>query len=98
MRVVDLKAFAKECGLRGYSKLRKDGLVTSLRNNQPVPAPRHRTRHPTRPPPLPLKPALQHPPPSPSVRFRPDRPRQPQLLRQLEGRPRQPSSQEMDIF
>ena len=33
-----------------------------------------------------------------SVRFRPERPRQPQLLRQLGERPRQPSSQEMDIF
>ena len=34
----------------------------------------------------------------PSVRFRSDRPRQPQLLRQLEERQRQPTSQEMDIF
>ena len=30
MRVVDLKALAKECLLRGYSKLRKDGLITLL--------------------------------------------------------------------
>ena len=41
------------------------------------------------------------PPPSqtlPDVRFRPDRPRQPELLRQLNDRQKQPSSQEMDIF
>ena len=38
MRVIDLKTLAKECGLRGYSKLRKDELITLLRNNQPAPA------------------------------------------------------------
>ena len=55
--------------------------------------PQHtRPPHPTRPPPL--------PPPSqallalPSVRFRPDRPRQPELLRHLEERnPQPPASQ-----
>ena len=84
MKVVDLKAFAKERGLRGYSKLKKAELITFLQNN--LPAPRPRQLHPTRPP----------PPPPQSVRFRPDRPRQPELLRQLGER--QPSSQEMDIF
>ena len=54
------------------------------------PTPQHCPQHPTRPP-SPPQPALQHPLPSPSVRFRPDRPGQPQLLRQLEERPRQPS-------
>ena len=43
------------------------------------------------PPPPPLQ-AL------PSVRLRSDRPRQPELLRQLNERQRQPSSQEMDIL
>ena len=38
------------------------------------------------------------PPPPPLVRFRPDRLRQPELLRQLNERQRQPSSQEIDIF
>ena len=33
-----------------------------------------------------------------SIRFRPDRPRQPELLRQLEERQKQPTGQEMDIF
>ena len=91
MRVVDFKALAKERGLRGYSKLRKAELITFLQNNlQPTPAMRPRPRHPTRPPPP--------PPPSQSVGFRPDRPRQPELLRQLEERQRQPSSQEIGIF
>ena len=30
MRVVDLKALTKEHGLRGYSKLSKNGLITLL--------------------------------------------------------------------
>ena len=95
MRVVDLKALMKECGLRGYSKLSKVKLIELLRNNppptatpaptlQPIPPPP--TQHPTRSPPP--------PPPSqasPSVRFRPNRPRKPELLWQLEERhPRQP--------
>ena len=43
--------------------------------------------------------ALLRPPPqvqAQSVRFRPDRPRQPELLRQLDER--QPSPQKMNIF
>ena len=40
MKVVDLKALAKERGLRGYSKLRKAELITFLQNNlRPIPAP-----------------------------------------------------------
>ena len=77
MRVIDLKSPTKECRLRGYSKLRKAELTTFLQNNLlPIPAPR---------PILSLRPT-RHPPPPPSllVRFRPDRPRQSELLRQLE--------------
>ena len=48
MKIVDLKALAKERGLRGYSKLKKAELITLLQNNLPTP------------------------PPSQSVRFRPD--------------------------
>ena len=33
MKVVDLKALAKEYGLRGYSKLKKAELITFLQNN-----------------------------------------------------------------
>ena len=78
MKIVDLKALAKEHGLRGYSKLKKAELITFLQNNlpapRPIPAPR--TRPPTPPPTL--------------VRVRPDRPRQTELLRQLEERNPQP--------
>ena len=47
MKVIDLKALAKECGLRGYSRLKKAGLIAFLQNNlrptpalRPIPAPR----------------------------------------------------------
>ena len=41
MKVVELKALAKGRGLRGYSKLKKDELITFLQNNlRPTPAPR----------------------------------------------------------
>ena len=33
MRVIDLKALARECGLRGYSKLRNTELISLLRSN-----------------------------------------------------------------
>ena len=59
MRVVDLKALAKEQGLRGYSRLKKAELIAFIRNNlqmctkpPPIPAPR--------PPPRPI-PALRPP-------------------------------------
>ena len=92
MKVIDLKALAKERGLRGYSNLRKAELITFLQNNlQTTPAPRTRPPRPTRPPPPP--PTWE--PRPPLVRFRTDRPRQPELLRQLGG---QPSPQETNIF
>ena len=104
MRVVDLKALVKEHGLRGYSRLKKAGLIALLREPHarppPMPTPRPipdpRPPRPPRPIPAPnlLVPGLQdnRPPPSPPplVRFRPDRPRQPELLRQLEERNPQP--------
>ena len=82
MRVVDLKALAKERGLRGYSRMKKAELIGFIQDNLQPPTPRTRPPRPTRSP----------PPPPPSVRFRPDRTGQRQLD---EG---QPSSQEMDIF
>ena len=92
MRVVELKALARERGLRGYSRLRKAELIALLRDNlQPLraPAPRTRPPRPTRGPrppalwkaPAPPPPQAQRAPQAeaPSVRFRPDRPRQPEL-------------------
>ena len=35
MRVVELKAIARECGLRGYSRLRQAELIAFLQNNPP---------------------------------------------------------------
>ena len=90
MKVVDLKTLAKERGLRGYSRMKKSELIAFLQDDlrsTPDPRPPH-----TRPP----RPTRPSPPSPQSVRFRPDRPRQPELLRQLDER--QPTSREMDIF
>ena len=68
MRVAELKAIAREGGLRGYSRLRKAEVIALLQNDlrptpapRPIPAPCTRPQRPTRPP-----------PPLPLVRFRPD--------------------------
>ena len=82
MRVAELKALARERGLRGYSRLRKAELIALLQNNPP--APHTRPPKPTR---APTTPPLQ----AQSVRFRPDRPRQPELMRRLEGIPAPPA-------
>ena len=89
MKVVDLKALGKEHGLRCYSKLRKAELISFLQNNLQL------CTRPSPPPPPPTwepiddrpKPTSRYPP---LVRFRPDKPRQPELLRQLEERNPQP--------
>ena len=52
IRVAELKAIARELGLRGYSRLRKGELIALLRDNlQPPPrqAPRPREPHNHRP-------------------------------------------------
>ena len=38
--VVQLKAMAKERGLKGYSRLRKDDLIQFINDARPIPAPR----------------------------------------------------------
>ena len=97
----ELKALMRDCGLGGYSRLRKAKLIALLHPALPtrlaVPGdPLNRGPCEQRPP----RPSRNPPPPpqaqAHSVRFRPDRPRQPELLRQLDER--QPSSQEINIF
>ena len=83
MKVVNLKALVKEHELRGYSKLRKAELSTFLQNNLQL-----CTRPPPSPPPPTWEPIDDRH--TPSVRFRPNRPRQPELLRQLDERNSQP--------
>ena len=61
MRIPELKALAKERGLKGYSKLRKAKLIALL--TPPAPATRTRPPKPTRPPPPP--PTLPPPTPKP---------------------------------
>ena len=66
MKVVELKALAKERGLRGYSRLKKAELITFLQNNLPAP----RTRPPPQmstwePAPCTRLPKPARPPPSP---------------------------------
>ena len=84
MRVAELKAISRERALSGYSRLRKAELIALLGNNPPPPPPRAR-------PPRLLRPSRDLPPPlqvqTQSIRFRPDRPRQPELMRRLEGIP-----------
>ena len=85
MKVVELKALAKERGLKGYSKLKKAELITFLQNNlRPTPAPRTRPPRPTRP----------HPPPPQMSTWEPidDRP----LVRFRQNV--MPGSRDMDIF
>ena len=50
MRVTELKALARDRGLRNYSRMRKAELVALLQNSPP-PSPRTRPPRPTRPSP-----------------------------------------------
>ena len=86
MRVTELKALMRECELRGYSWLRKAELIAFLQNNLLHARPPRPNRSPQ-----PARPNRPPPPPPPQViavqaqlvRFRPDRPRQPELMRRL---------------
>ena len=39
MRIAELKSLGRERGLRGYSRLRKSGLIDLIWNNPPPPVP-----------------------------------------------------------
>ena len=89
MRAAELKALARERGLRGYPRMRKPEIIELIRNNQQSWAPD-----------IPPRPNQTQ-----SVRFRPDRPRQPPRTAgrgasaSTIGPPRSgPTQQEMDIF
>ena len=86
MRVPELKALTRDHGLRGYSnsRLRKAKLIALIRNNPPPPAPAPRPTPALRPPSTRPSRPNRPPPPPLSVKFRPDRSRQPELLRKLE--------------
>ena len=87
MRVTELKALARDRGLRNYPQIRKAELVASLQNNPP-PAPH------TRPPP----PALQRcTAPAPRMSLSGASPRGATWEPTDDRRPRKPT-QEMDIF
>ena len=77
MKVVELKALAKERGLRCYSRLKKAELIALLQNNLPATrTPQISTWEP-RPIPRTMLPRLTRPPPPPPSRS--VRPRQPEL-------------------
>ena len=82
MRVTELKALARDRGLRNYSRMRRAELVALLQNNPP-PAPTPRTRPP--PP---------HPQMSPSGAS----PRGTTWEPVDDGRPKRPTQQVMDTF
>ena len=91
MRVTELKALARDRGLRNYSQMRKAELVALLQNNPP-PAPTPRTRPP---PPAPQMSPSGVPPRGAAWEPIDDRrPRKP--LRSVGSVT--PSPQEMDIF
>ena len=94
MRITELKALARDRGLRNYSRMRKAELVALLQNNSP-PAPRTRPPRPTRPPP----PAPQrHAVPTPQMYPSGASPRGTTWEPIDDRRLRKPTQQEMDIF
>ena len=86
MKVPELKSLAKERGLR-YSKLRKAELIAFIQEGNPPPPPS------TPPPPPPQHSQRGVEGNQGGVRFRPDRPRQPELLKQLEEQMNPPNKE-----
>ena len=93
MRVTELKALARDRGLRNYSRMRKAELIALLQNNPP-PAPTPRTRPPS---PAPI-PRIRPPPPAPQMSPSETSPRGSTWEPIDDRRPRKPTQQEMEIF
>ena len=87
MRVAELKGLARERGLRDYSRLRKDELINFIRGSKRRPQPRQ-------PPPGGAQAPTQ---PNQSIRFRPDRPRQPEIMRRLARPAPRPTPQKRNV-
>ena len=89
MRVMELKALARDRGLRNYSRMRKAELVALLQNNPP-PGQSHASTAPT--------PRTRPPPPPPRMSLSGASPRGTTWEPTDDRRPRKPTQQEMDIF
>ena len=102
MRVAELKALARECGLRGYSRMRKPEIIEIIRNRPHGTGSEQRTHNQQSwAPDIPPQPNQTR-----SVRFRPDQPRQPLQTADrgatagwgTSASTSGPTQQEMDIF
>ena len=89
MRVTELKALARDRGLRNYSRMRKAELVALLQNNPPQGQSRT-SAAPT--------PHTRPPPPPPQMSPSGGSPRSTTWEPIDDRRPRKPTQQEMDIF
>ena len=92
MKVMEVKALVRDCGLRNYSRMRKAELVALLQNNPP-PAPRTRPPRPTRssPPPPHMSPSRA---PPRGATWEPTDDRRLRQPPRIAG----PTQQEMDVF
>ena len=91
MRVIELKALTRDCGLRNYSRMRKAELVALLQNNPPP------SQSGGLGPPAPT-PCTRPPPPPPQMSSSRASPRGTTWEPIDDRRQRQPAQQEMDIF
>ena len=89
MRIMELKALARDHGLRNYSRMRKAELVALLQNSPP-PGQSRESAAPT--------PCTSPPPPPPWMSPSGASPRGTTWEPIDNRRPRKPTQQEMDIF